>query len=92
MSLLIYILNGFRNNVNPDIPEVKWDAPAVLENVEFWLGARAILREKIIAMGARDSDLAKRKNGTFSYSAVNRLEERVVGEMMGIRDILGAEP
>jgi nuclear pore complex protein Nup188 len=92
LSLLIFILNGFRDNVNPDIPAVKWDAPAVLENVEFWLGARTILREKIIAMGNRDAELAKKKSGTFSYSAVNRLEERVVGEMMGIRDILSAEP
>jgi nuclear pore complex protein Nup188 len=92
LSLLTYILNGFRDNVNPDIPAVKWDAPAILENVEFWLGARTILREKIIAMGSRDAELAKKKSGTFGYSAVNRLEERIVGEMMGIRDILGAEP
>lgn len=89
LALLNYILNSF-----PDleVPDVKWDAPAVLENVEFWLGARAILREKIVPMGVRDSELGKQKLGTLSYGAVTRLEERIVDELIGIRDILGAEP
>ncbi|TVY90579.1 Nucleoporin [Lachnellula willkommii] len=89
LALLNYILNSF-----PDleVPDVKWDAPAVLENVEFWLGARAILREKIVPMGVRDSELAKQKHGTLSYGAITRLEERIVDELIGIRDILGAEP
>ncbi|TVY42497.1 Nucleoporin [Lachnellula occidentalis] len=89
LALLNYILNSF-----PDleVPDVKWDAPAVLENVEFWLGARAILREKIVPMGVRDIELAKQKHGTLSHSAGARLEERIVDELIGIRDILGAEP
>ncbi|TVY82887.1 Nucleoporin [Lachnellula suecica] len=77
LALLTFILSGF----GADLPVVKWDAPAVLENVEFWLGARSILKEKILPMGVRDSDLAKQ----------GRLEDRIVEELRGIRDILGAE-
>lgn len=91
LALLTYILRSLGEGT-VEVPAVKWDAPAVLENVEFWLGARTILKEKIVPMGVRDSDLAKQRTGTLSNGATTRLEERVVDELMGIRDILGAEP
>ncbi|KAG9228800.1 nucleoporin-like protein [Amylocarpus encephaloides] len=91
LALLNFILTGLRESGGGaiDIPEVKLDSPAILENVEFWLGARVVLRERIIPMGARDVELSKQKTSSLDGVATNRLEEAVVSELMGIRDVLG---
>jgi nuclear pore complex protein Nup188 len=96
LSLLVFILNGFRENLAgvAEIPEVKWDAASVVENVEFWLGSRAVLREKILPMGIRDVELARKKveqSNVGSFKAVTKLEEKVVGELVGIRDVLSGD-
>jgi nuclear pore complex protein Nup188 len=89
LSLIMFILNGFREEATGmDIPEVKWDASAVLENVEFWLGTPAVLRERILPMGEREASMSKKKSG--DSAAASRLEEKVVAELRGIRDVLGA--
>lgn len=89
-SLILFILNGFRDgSLGEEIPEVKWDAAAVFENVEFWLGSRPILRERILPMGEREISLFK--TTVESEDTKNKLEEKVVMELMGIRDVLGAE-
>ncbi|RDL41232.1 Uncharacterized protein BP5553_01211 [Venustampulla echinocandica] len=90
LALINYILNNFRENHpgTADIPELNWDASATLENVEFWLGAPLLLAEKIIPMGAREADLTKQKVDGAGGSARSRLEDSVVTEMMGIRDVL----
>lgn len=88
LSLIVYILNGFREADGGvmNIPDVKWEASNVLENVEFWLGARAILRERILPVGGRDLALAKQKRQGGGFQ--NRLEEQTVAELQGIKDIL----
>ena len=96
LSLLVFILNGFRDNLagTTEVPDVKWDAASVLESVEFWLGSRAVLRERILPMGTRDVEMARKKvehaNGG-PFKAVTRLEEKVVGELAGIRDVLNGD-
>jgi nuclear pore complex protein Nup188 len=87
LSLIIYILNGFQqaDGGTIDIPDVKWDAANVLENVEFWLGARAVLRERILPMG-ESAALTKQRNDNSGFRT--RLEEKIVGELLGIRDVL----
>jgi len=78
-----------------EVPEVKWDSAAVSENVDFWLGSRGLLRDRILPMGERDVELAKRKLDPekSAWKSMNRLEEMVVGEMAGIRAVLsGGEP
>jgi nuclear pore complex protein Nup188 len=89
MALLSFILNGFRETLKGmmDIPEVKWDASGVLENVEFWLGSRALLRERLLPMGEREMDMRRNGEGG-AQSAVSKLEEKVVSELIGIRDVL----
>lgn len=88
LSLIIFILNSFRESTTgSEIPEVQWDAAAVLENVEFWLGSMAVLRERILPMGDREVLLSKKKSRS---GAANKLEENVVAELHGIRDVLGA--
>jgi nuclear pore complex protein Nup188 len=88
LSLIMFILNGFREEATGlDIPEVKWDAASVLENVEFWLGSMTVLRERILPMGEREVWMSKKRTGG---AAANKLEEKVVAELRGIRDVLGA--
>jgi nuclear pore complex protein Nup188 len=40
LAMLTRVLAALRVNNSRDIPEVVWDAGAVLENVEFWLASR----------------------------------------------------
>lgn len=87
-ALITFILKGFREAMvaTMDIPEVKWDAPGVLENAEFWLSSRGLLREKIVPMGESEAEMVRGKRGE-----VGGLEEKVVRELVGIRDVLSAD-
>ena len=88
LSLIMFILNEYRESApGLEIPEVKWDWAAVLENVEFWLGSMTVLRERILPMDEREILLSKKK---AEGEAANKLEEKVVAELRGIRDVLGA--
>ncbi|KAJ4292168.1 hypothetical protein N0V88_005797 [Collariella sp. IMI 366227] len=52
LALLTRVLAALRANNTRDIPEVEgWDAAAVLENVEFWLVSRKVLRERLVPLG-----------------------------------------
>jgi nuclear pore complex protein Nup188 len=90
VALLTFILNGFREVLmgSVDIPVVKWDAAGVLENAEFWLGSRALLRERLLPMGDREVDMVRKK--VTAGSAVSKLEEKVMAELVGIRDVLSS--
>lgn len=85
MALIAFILNGFRDTLKgtTDIPEVKWDSSGVLENVEFWLSSRALLKESLLPMGEREMEL-RRKGGP----AVSELEKKVLSELEGIKEVL----
>lgn len=88
LSLITYILNGFKSQTGGEgIVDLGWDAPAVNENVEWWLASREVLRERIVPMGEREVDLSRRKGKNGQAS---ELEEKVVGELLGVRDVLGA--
>ncbi|KUJ15390.1 nucleoporin-like protein [Mollisia scopiformis] len=90
MALLTFVLNGFREVLKgtTEVPDVKWDAAGVLENAEFWLTSRALLRERILPMGEREVAMVKKKNA--EGRAVSALENKVVIELMGIRDVLSS--
>lgn len=85
MALLSYILAEFRE-ASAEVPELKWDAAAVLENVEFWLSSQGLLRERIIPMGERETEMVRRKQA--QGNATSALETKVLAEMNGIRDVL----
>jgi nuclear pore complex protein Nup188 len=89
MALLSFVLNGFRETLKGtiDIPEVKWDAAGVLENAEFWLSSRALLRERLLPMGEREMEMRRKSEGE-AQGAVSKLEEKVAIELNGIRDVL----
>jgi len=77
LALLVLILKGCRTQAH-GVPEVQFDAGAVLEAVEVWLGSRQVLGQRIVALGTREAELEKR----------GRLEGKVVEELEGLRDVL----
>ncbi|KAF7864045.1 hypothetical protein EAF04_007010 [Stromatinia cepivora] len=98
IALIVYILNGFREQLLgiQVVPEVDWDLGAVAENVEFWLGSRAVLRERIVPMGDKELEWRGKKieaGKAGALGCLDRLEDKVVIEMMGIRDVItGGDP
>lgn len=90
VALITHILSIFRTSligIN-EIPEVTWDNAGVLEDVEFWLASRHLLRERIVPLGPKEVDMSRQKSNATDLGCQNRLEERVVVELLGIRDIL----
>lgn len=88
LALIIFILNEFRESLKGsiDIPVVKWDSNTVLENVEFWLASRAILRESLLPTTEREIEMTRIDE---NHEAVCQLEEKVVSQLVGISDIIG---
>ena len=91
-ALIMFILDGYRqSSTGLQIPDIEiWKAAAVLESAEVWLGSRNVLRERILPMGERDVALFKKK--LEGKGVANKLEEKVIGELLGIRDVLGGDP
>ncbi|KAH6841107.1 nucleoporin subcomplex protein binding to Pom34-domain-containing protein [Chaetomium sp. MPI-CAGE-AT-0009] len=90
LALLTRVLAALRAANARDIPEVVWDAGAVLENVEFWLASRKVLRERLLPLGPREAEWRAVKAGEGS-GCENRLEEKAVGLLEGVRDVLAEE-
>ncbi|KAK3357224.1 nucleoporin subcomplex protein binding to Pom34-domain-containing protein [Lasiosphaeria hispida] len=92
LALLTRVLAALRVNNSRDIPEVGggWDAAAVLENVEFWLASRKVLRERMVPLGPRETDwrATKAMDGSGSESL---LEEKVVAQLEAVRDVLAED-
>jgi len=90
LALLMYVLSTFRISFAgiTDIPDVKWDHTSVLESVDHWLTERTVLRARILPLNVRELELAKQKPLSAGTGCENRLEEKVVQELLGIRDVL----
>ncbi|AEO69620.1 a2aa6c0d-9326-435c-9c79-2614c11b7958 [Thermothielavioides terrestris] len=100
LALLTRVLAALRASNARDIPEVAWDAAAALENVEFWLASRKLLRERLLPLGPREVEWRGTRAAGASAAAAaaeggagceNRLEEKVVALLEGIRDVLAEE-
>ncbi|KAK0646672.1 nucleoporin subcomplex protein binding to Pom34-domain-containing protein [Cercophora newfieldiana] len=90
LALLTRVLAVLRLNNQRDIPEVQWDAATVLENVEFWLASRKVLRERLLPLGPRESDWRAMKASEGS-GCENLLEEKVVVQLEAVRDVLSED-
>ncbi|KAK4146383.1 uncharacterized protein C8A04DRAFT_25893 [Dichotomopilus funicola] len=91
LALLTGVLGALRAANTRDIPEVVWDGGFVLESVEFWLASRKVLRERLLPLGAREMEWrgAGPMGGVGAAGgSETRLEEKVVGLLEGIRDVL----
>lgn len=93
LALLTRVLGALRANNVRDIPEVQWDAAGALENVEFWLGSRKILRERLVPLGQREIEWKgiKPTDAGKGRGYESRLEEKVVEQLEGARTVLGEE-
>ncbi len=89
LALLTRRLDSFRIN-SRDVAEVDWDAGSVLENVEFWLASRKILRERLLPLGPRETSWRAMKASEGS-GCENLLEEKVVAQLEAVRDVLSAD-
>ncbi|KAL2201591.1 nucleoporin subcomplex protein binding to Pom34-domain-containing protein [Corynascus similis CBS 632.67] len=90
LALLTRVLAALRAGNARDIPEVAWDAGVVLENVEFWLTSRKVLRERLLPLGPREVEWRGTKASEGS-GCETRLEEKAVALLEGVRDVLAEE-
>ncbi|KAK0637272.1 nucleoporin subcomplex protein binding to Pom34-domain-containing protein [Bombardia bombarda] len=100
LALLTRVLSALRINNSRDIPEVKWDAGSVLENVEFWLSSRKILRERLLPLGPRETAWRATKaggggggggGGAEDGGVESVLEEKAVAQLLSVRDVLSED-
>lgn len=89
LALLSRVLAALRANNNRDIVAINWDASGVLENVEYWLSSRRLLKERLLPLGQREMEWRGTKVSTSGND--NLLEEKVVAQLETVRDILGDE-
>ncbi|KAJ2987410.1 hypothetical protein NUW58_g4521 [Xylaria curta] len=90
LALITQVLSALRTNNARDIPVVEWDSAALLENVDWWVDHRKILRERLVALGPREAEWksmpasdADKRRGSES-----RLEAKVVDQLEYIRVVL----
>lgn len=88
LALLTKVLSFYRSSFNRDIPEVLWDSATVMENVDYWLSSRKILRERLLPLGQREADWRTMKTDKEDVSV---LEEKVVSLLEGVKEVLSEE-
>ncbi|KOS19677.1 Nucleoporin nup184 [Escovopsis weberi] len=92
LALLTRILAALRMNNSRDISAVEWDATGLLENVEYWLSSRRLLKERLLPLGPREMEWRARKLvGTSAGECDNVLEEKIVAQLETVRDVLSEE-
>ncbi|GFP57288.1 nucleoporin NUP188 [Trichoderma asperellum] len=88
LALLTRVLAALRMNNSRDIPAVEWDATGLLENVDYWLSSRRLLKERLLPLGQREMEWRGKK---LSGDCDNLLEEKVVAQLETVRDVLSDE-
>ncbi|KAK7963729.1 hypothetical protein PG996_008585 [Apiospora saccharicola] len=90
LALITRILSALRTNNARDIPEVQWDSAGLLENVEFWLGSRKLLRERLVPLGTREAEWKgmKPSDAGKARGCESQLEEKVVNQLEEVRMVL----
>lgn len=93
LSLMARVLALLRANNARDVPAVAWDADKALENVDFWLGSRKLLRDRLVPLGPREAEWKAAAPTARGRAAAceNLLEEKVVEQLKGVRTVLGEE-
>lgn len=90
LALITQVLGALRTNNARDIPAVEWDSAALLENVDWWVDHRKVLRERLVALGPREAEWksmpasdADKRRGSES-----RLEAKVIDQLEFVRTVL----
>ncbi|TGJ81663.1 hypothetical protein E0Z10_g7100 [Xylaria hypoxylon] len=90
LALITRVLGVLRTNNARDIPAVEWDSATLLENVDWWIEHRKVLRERLVALGPRE---AERKSISASdvdkkRGSESQLEANVVEQLEFVRSVL----
>ncbi|KAI5919960.1 nucleoporin subcomplex protein binding to Pom34-domain-containing protein [Camillea tinctor] len=90
LALLTRVLGVLHANNARDVPAVEWDSATLLENVEWWLDHRNVLRDRLVPLGPREAEWKsmppsewEKKRGSQS-----RLEAKVVEQLEVVRTVL----
>ncbi|KAJ4150950.1 hypothetical protein LMH87_011677 [Akanthomyces muscarius] len=89
LALITRVLAALRTVNSRDIGPVEWDASGLLENVEYWLTSRRLLKEKLLPLGQREMEWRTMKMGGGANE--NVLEAKVVSQLEIVRDVLSDE-
>lgn len=91
LALLTRILAALRAGNSRDIPAVEWDASGLLENVDFWLSSRRLLKERLLPLGSREMEWRNTKVAAGEGGPDNLLEQKVISQLETVRDVLSEE-
>ena len=75
--------------MSSELEEVKCDQAQVKEDIEGWLERRSSLRDRIVPGNEREEAWSREKPVGENSGSENRLEEKVVEEMMSVVGLLG---
>ncbi|GKT95482.1 hypothetical protein Ct61P_13332 [Colletotrichum tofieldiae] len=87
------VIAALRTANTRDIPEIQWDAASLLENIDFWLSSRKLLRDRLLPLGQREVEWKSTKIGTPDESGQpgNVLESKVLSQLEAVRDVLSED-
>lgn len=91
LALLVRVLAALRASNGRDTPRVDWDATGLLENVEFWLSSKRLLKERLMPVGERQMEWRSTKSTGLQGGADNLLQDKVVAQLEMVRDALLSE-
>ncbi|KZL68507.1 hypothetical protein CI238_00286, partial [Colletotrichum incanum] len=93
LALLTRVIAALRTANTRDIPEIQWDAASLLENIDFWLSSRKLLRDRLLPLGQREMEWKSTKIGTPDESGQlgNVLESKVLSQLEAVRDVLSED-
>jgi nuclear pore complex protein Nup188 len=87
LALIATLLDHYRDQgpavgiLPSDIEEFSWNREEAKEDIETWLQGRRALRDRIVAINERDSELMRLPPLKNSNLCDNRLEEAIVSEL-----------
>lgn len=97
LAVLMGVLDSFRQAgasagiVAADVAEVKWNRAQVLEDLETWLGRPEKLQQAIVPVNETEEQLLRMKPLRKRKGVDNRLEEKVIENLMITMSMIGGE-
>ncbi|KAI1504222.1 nucleoporin subcomplex protein binding to Pom34-domain-containing protein [Biscogniauxia marginata] len=90
LALLTRVLGALHTNNARDVPAVEWDPTTLLENVEWWLDHRNVLRDRLVPLGPREAEWKSMPPSDWDKKrgAQSRLEAKVVEQLEVVRTVL----
>lgn len=88
LALLTRVLTVLRAQSGRDTAAVEWDAAGLLENVEFWLSSRRLLKERLMPLGPREAEW---RSTRVAGRHDNVLEHKILCQLETVRDVLSEE-